>query len=260
VAAALLVAAGCETPREKELLKDKAELQATIVQYEKNNQDLLARVEEANVRARRAEIALDGRERQITALRDAMTELHSTVRLAEKTRTQLEILADRFGGQLIDNRLLLPGDFFFASGQWKLRPEAGEVVREVAEILQGQDLTLMIVGHTDSEPVNKARKRGIEDNRHLSLMRALSVMQELETNGYPAEKMYPTGWGPLKPIAENETPVGKALNRRVEIYIDPGMSNLSFGGSAIMGIDTSVGGEGPIVEEVTAPFAAEGME
>jgi chemotaxis protein MotB len=112
----------------------------------------------------------------------------------------------------------------------------------------------MITGHTDSDPVKHSRKKGIEDNRHLSVMRALNVLEEMKKHGYPGELLYPTGWGELRPVSSNDSKQGKARNRRVEIYIDPAASGF-FSNVAITDVARPVGGydgEGPVITSGTA--------
>ena len=127
----------------------------------------------------------------------------------------------------------------FSAVGW-LTPTSRAAVRKLVEILRGENLFLMIVGHTDSDPVRNPtlRGRGINDNLHLSLLRSKAVLDEMQRAGYPAMLMFPTGWGELRPIAPNTTAANKKLNRRVEILVDPAASNI-FGISSITGLEPS---------------------
>jgi OmpA-OmpF porin, OOP family len=71
-----------------------------------------------------------------------------------------------------------------------------------------------IVGHTDSEGKP-------ESNLALSQRRAQMVARYLIRQGVPAEQVQVEGRGQSEPIASNETPSGRALNRRVDFYIMP---------------------------------------
>jgi outer membrane protein OmpA-like peptidoglycan-associated protein len=68
----------------------------------------------------------------------------------------------------------------------------------------------MISGHTDNQG-NDAR------NQPLSERRAASVIAWLETHGVDSSRLDPKGFGASRPVADNSTPNGRALNRRVEI-------------------------------------------
>jgi flagellar motor protein MotB len=58
-----------------------------------------------------------------------------------------------------------------------------------------------------------------ETNLQLSQQRAETVLQELADRGVSASRMEAVGVGPIHPIADNNKPYGRALNRRVEIYV-----------------------------------------
>ena len=71
-----------------------------------------------------------------------------------------------------------------------------------------------VLGHTDSD--------GSETyNQALSERRAQSVASYLSSHGVSSVRMATRGYGEMQPIASNETPDGKAQNRRVEIKIVP---------------------------------------
>ena len=92
----------------------------------------------------------------------------------------------------------------------RMRPESGPVVKQIAEALQKQGaLKLRIEGHTDSS--GDAAK-----NLDLSKRRAQSVMQALVGQyGIAAGRLTAEGFGASKPATSNDTPQGRAENRRV---------------------------------------------
>lgn len=158
--------------------------------------------------------------------------------LRQDLSQQLTSLADQFGGVVVGNRIELPGDFFFDSGRYNLNPNARAAIRRMAEILAGENLQLMIAGHTDNDPIKNPalRSKGITDNLHLSLLRAKAVVDELKKAGYPSHLMYPTGWGETRPIVPNTDRASKKLNRRVDILIDPTPAQAQ-GMAQIMGVE-----------------------
>ncbi len=242
---------GCEeTVAQKE---EVARLNQIIVKTNEANRDLMRQQEalQAKINSLMAEIGR--KDRKIAVLKDGVAKLQSMGRLGRKEQQQLEILAKELGGKLVGNRLELPGDFFFGSGKFDLRAESKAALKELSAILKGKNLMLLIVGYTDSDPIKNPRLRrlGVRDNRHLSLLRSLSVLNELKKNGYPEKLMYPTGWGELRPLDKSGTPTGKALNRRVEIMIDPAASGL-FAFSAITDVTPAV----PVTGEGGGPVTA----
>ena len=84
-------------------------------------------------------------------------------------------------------------------------------MKSIADVLkENPDVRIKIVGHTDSDGDNAK-------NLDLSQRRAKSVMNELDkVFGIDASRMETDGMGETKPIAPNDTPSNKALNRRVE--------------------------------------------
>jgi flagellar motor protein MotB len=241
---------GCDPQKEKAQAEEIQRLNTIVLNYEKENRDLMKQVEAAEVRLKQIEIAMKGKDRQIEALQRGMKDLRRNIRLSDKAQEQLRQLAKTFGGRLIGNRLELPGDFFFGSGEFELREEARRAIQKVAEILmkaEGEKVTLLIVGYTDTDPVKHSRSKGIRDNRHLSVMRALAVLNDMKKAGYPENLMYPTGWGELYPMDASGSKEGKAVNRRVDILIDPVASGL-FGISEITGVEAAPGSEAKPVD------------
>ena len=81
-----------------------------------------------------------------------------------------------------------------------------------AYLLRHPNLRVMILGHTDNVGDDLA-------NYALSADRAFTVKEYLESKGVPASRLEFKGYGETKPIAKNDTPEGRALNRRTEFRI-----------------------------------------
>ena len=102
----------------------------------------------------------------------------------------------------------------FETGKADLKPVSNALLDEVAKMLKDnpQVELISVEGHTDST--------GSADfNRKLSQQRAESVAKYLGSKGVKAARMEPKGFGPDKPVADNETDAGKEANRRVEFNI-----------------------------------------
>ena len=89
-----------------------------------------------------------------------------------------------------------------------------ELARVAKVVNQYPQTTLTIAGHTDS--TGKA-----DYNQKLSERRAEAVKNALVGQGVAASRINTIGYGPSKPIGDNHTESGKAMNRRVNIYIKP---------------------------------------
>lgn len=101
----------------------------------------------------------------------------------------------------------------FLPGSATLTAEAKVVLETAAAALSGQkSLEVELGGHTDSQGKDAA-------NQALSQRRAESVRQYLVGKGIDAGRMTAVGYGETQPIADNNTPAGRAENRRVEFKI-----------------------------------------
>lgn len=110
--------------------------------------------------------------------------------------------------------ITLDGQVLFVTGKAELLPIARDRLNEVAKSLKelDDDKLVSIEGFTDS--------RGSDDtNMKLSQDRANAVRDYLTSQGVKAEKLRAIGRGEANPVASNETPEGRANNRRVEIII-----------------------------------------
>lgn len=100
---------------------------------------------------------------------------------------------------------------YFDTAKASLRPESEDVLRQVLGVLEADPgLRLVIAGHTDGEGDEAS-------NQRLSEQRARAVVDWLGANGIDAGRLQPEGLGETRPVADNGTAAGRALNRRVEI-------------------------------------------
>ena len=112
------------------------------------------------------------------------------------------------------NSLLITLDsgILFDVDKYDVRPEAAEVLKNLAIVLKEADIKAFEVdGHTDSDASDK-------HNQILSENRANAVKNFLTSQGITAEITI-KGYGKTRPVASNDTPEGKQKNRRVEIII-----------------------------------------
>lgn len=111
--------------------------------------------------------------------------------------------------------LSMNGTLLFDSGKSSLKPSAYPVLdRLIAGWQQNPDVSVAINGHTDNVG-------SLSFNRDLSLRRANTVAAYLVNHGIPYERLYIRGAGELAPIADNNSPAGRAKNRRVDLVFYP---------------------------------------
>jgi outer membrane protein OmpA-like peptidoglycan-associated protein len=104
-------------------------------------------------------------------------------------------------------------NIFFKSDKADLLPESSrELDRLVALLKQYPTMAIEIRGHTDSQNTE-------EYNQKLSAARAKSVVDYLSKAGIEVSRLQSKGFGESQPVASNDTPEGRFLNRRVEFVI-----------------------------------------
>ncbi len=120
------------------------------------------------------------------------------------------------GAPDIRNKLMTEGKLvtygiYFDVNKDVVKPESYGTLKEIAKILnEVPDVKVKILGHTDADGQDAA-------NLDLSKRRAASVKAELAKNfGVNADRLETDGLGESQPVAPNDTPANKALNRRVE--------------------------------------------
>jgi len=109
----------------------------------------------------------------------------------------------------------------FKSGSYTISDKASKVLAKVATVVNGQpEMDVMIEGHTDDTPV--AKGSNIKDNWGLSVLRATSIVRELQNKYSVApSRLIAAGRGSYIPLTTNDTPENKAKNRRTKIIILP---------------------------------------
>ena len=104
-------------------------------------------------------------------------------------------------------------DIFFNSDRSELLPRSHVELQKLLNLLrQNPTMQIEISGHTDN--VGDA-----EHNLSLSLRRAKSVVDYLVRHGIEPRRLLYKGYGDARPISDNETELGKQLNRRVQLLI-----------------------------------------
>jgi chemotaxis protein MotB len=115
----------------------------------------------------------------------------------------------------VNNELLFP------SGGWQMPMEAQRTLGKIVPILAPKQQTKVKVnGYTDNVPIGPGLMReGITSNLELSQKRADTVMQFLIAQGVNPILVSAQGFGAANPVASNDTPEGRAQNRRVELTL-----------------------------------------
>lgn len=110
----------------------------------------------------------------------------------------------------------LPDEMVFESGKAEILPQFNETLRKIAGMLKDMPNHLQIEGHTDNIPINTP---AFPSNWELSTTRSVVILRSLLSYAIDPNRLSAAGYAEFKPIASNDTPEGRAKNRRVEIIV-----------------------------------------
>jgi chemotaxis protein MotB len=114
------------------------------------------------------------------------------------------------------------GDLLFSSGGFELSPQGqAELSNNIVPKLKAlTNVKIVVYGYTDNAKVGRdLMKQGIPDNLVLSTRRATSVANFLIAQGINPNIVSAKGFGDTHPKAPNDTPQGRAANRRIVITV-----------------------------------------
>jgi chemotaxis protein MotB len=109
----------------------------------------------------------------------------------------------------------------FPAGGYQLGPDGKKELDSLVPKLKAvQNAKIVVYGYTDNVPVGpELQRQGIPDNLVLSTRRAATVANFLISQGINPNIVSAKGVGDTRPVASNDTPQGRAQNRRIEITV-----------------------------------------
>jgi chemotaxis protein MotB len=193
--------------RSEETGKAMAEMRQTIDRLQAENQDLAHQVEQERI----------AREARIAQMKSTYDEL------VQKMETEIqrgEITISELQGKLTVNMV---DRILFDSGKADIKPAGLEVLKRVGDILKEvADKDIRVEGHTDNVPISPRLQQSFPSNWELSTARATNVVHFLQDRiGIAGERLSACGFSQYSPVAANDTPEGRAQNRRIQIELVP---------------------------------------
>lgn len=172
--------------------------------------------------------ALDSSRRRLEELRRAQAAAESRAALYRDLALKFKGMVDAgdLAITLRDGRMVLrlPNDVLFDSGRSELKPDGERALAQIAAVLSTiQSRRFQVAGHTDSDPIKRSPYKS---NWDLSTARALAVTSFLIAHGVNSTALSAAGYGEFDPVDANETPDGKAHNRRTEISLQPNIDEM----------------------------------
>jgi len=148
--------------------------------------------------------------KQVKSMKQTIVETNEMLKSASESEITLEESEDGF-------MIRLPANILFEKGKAKIiNDDALLFLKRIALIIDKlpKDMYVNVTGHTDNSPINTPE---FKDNWDLSTARAVSVVKELIKDGVNPKFLAACGKAGYDPIASNNTPEGRAKNRRVEL-------------------------------------------
>jgi chemotaxis protein MotB len=135
-----------------------------------------------------------------------------------------QVLEGRADVRVVGDRFVFQSEVLFDAGQAAISPEGQTELAKLADAikeLQTQipadvNWVLRIDGHTDKRPINTPE---FPSNWELSAARAISVAKYLITQGVPANRLVPAGFGEFSPIDTGDSDEAYRRNRRIEFKL-----------------------------------------
>lgn len=244
-AVTLFALAGCVSSGTFQKKQAEADaLRQEVQAQQSRGADLAAQLDQAKERNRANETSLAQKESELRAsqartaeLLKAVDELSTTKKKleqakveAEKKSTEYEDLAGALRGEIDAGRVELSelrgrmtvkmkDRILFASGSATIGRDGKLALEAVADALRGvKGKTIRVEGHTDDVPTGGG---AFPTNWELSTARALAVVRFLQETGLDPTRLAAAGYGEYQPVAPNDTPEGRSLNRRIEIVLAP---------------------------------------
>ena len=179
---------------------------------------------------------LEAKEKLLAEREQALNELRNVIARQDSITKRLnDVLRDALLGFKSDELSVeikngkvyvsMSDKLLFKSGSAAVETKGKEAIKVLAGVLEkNPDIDILIEGHTDNVPIKTAV---YQDNWDLSVARATSIVRILTVD----YKILPTrltasGKGEYSPRATNETPEGRALNRRTEIILSPKLDEI----------------------------------
>lgn len=219
-----------ESARLSESLSEtRAELAQTQEQYENLQAQSSSALQQKSQELDRKERMLAEREKTLREMQDIIARQDSiTDRLNRVLRDALLGFADDELSVEVKNGLVyvsMSDKLLFKSGSARVESKGKEALESLAEVLKNNpDIDILIEGHTDTVPIKTAN---FKDNWDLSVARATAIVRILADDyGVDEHRLTAAGRGEYEPKATNETPEGRAQNRRTEIILSPKLDEL----------------------------------
>ncbi|MDO7171003.1 OmpA family protein [Mariniflexile sp. AS56] len=210
-------AISANSQKNRELLAELEAKEQALADENQRLEKLKKELQDRSNRVAELEKVISDKDAAMTALKDAIS----------RALTDFEgkgLTVEQRDGKVyvsMENKLL------FSSGSWAVGTEGRRAVQQLGTVLgTNPDIAVLIEGHTDNVPYQANGQ--ITNNWDLSTKRATAIVNILRENtAINPENLTAAGRGEFAPVATNDSPEGKARNRRIEVILTPKLDELS---------------------------------
>jgi chemotaxis protein MotB len=203
----------------------------------KRNMELVGEIANLSSQNRDLSQTLEARDQELEQFRTRIAEQEKAQEKAKEERTNrfkstYDKLVGRFQDEIKKGEVSITQGrdklsvnmvekALFKPGSAEIKPTGFKLLDRVGEILKlDTDQPIRIEGYTDNISIGSRRTDKFPSNWELSAARAVAVVRHLSgPGGIPSERLSAVGFADNLPVASNQTPEGRALNRRIEIVL-----------------------------------------
>ena len=197
--------------------KELAEKEARLNEQQKTADMLAQNLKDREQRVRELEQLIARKDSAVSALKKKITDALTGFQSSELQVSQ------RDGKVYVS----LSDKLLFKTGSFNVDAKGKGAILKIAEVLNKQtDIGIVVEGHTDNKPYISP-DGNIKNNWDLSVMRASSVAFLMAQEGkVDPKRIDATGKGEHVPVESNDTPEGRARNRRIEVVLSPDLRSI----------------------------------
>jgi chemotaxis protein MotB len=228
-AAALTMGCGVSKSKYLDVTKSRDELAAQNKELQGNLETAAKEKEQLNA----DKGALEGQVKQMQSTNDELTtQLNQAQASSADLKKTFDDMIGHLQGELSNGkveiqqvrdgiRVNLAQDILFRSGSADLDPKGREILLKVADDLKVSPFQVLVGGHTDNQKIGPALASRYPTNWELGGARAARIVRLYEEAGVPKDRLAAISLADSHPREPNETPEGRARNRRIEITLRP---------------------------------------
>jgi chemotaxis protein MotB len=212
-----------------------AELEKSKAESDEKLRQLTGELQDLGTQSKRLENEKGNLSESMTKLQSELIELRRQEEAERARAAVFQDLVNKLKGMIDAGKLQvyirngrmlvkLPDNVLFDPGKTDIKSAGKDAIAQLTAVLQAiPDRNFQVAGHTDNTPIHTAK---FASNWELSTERAVNVVKFMIKSGMESRRLSAAGLADNDPVAPNDTPAGKAQNRRIEVELLPNLAEL----------------------------------